>query len=107
MVPQTARGCQGWHIANTRLPARDILARRHATTHTTKETSHDEERVAASLARQRAWCVARPVARQRTRRWFSAVRAERQRARERLRGAGGRGRRRQCDLFQSRWPDPP
>src|SRR5262245_48020547 len=85
---------------------RDILAPMQATTRATEETPYDEERFAASLAHQRDRCVARHVARKRKRRRLSADRAECQRARERLRWAGGRGRRRECHLFQSRWPDP-
>src|SRR5258706_9474136 len=90
-----------------RSTARDILALIQATTRITEETPHDEKRLAASLARQRDRGVARHVARQRTRRRLSADRAEHKRARERLRWAGGRGRRRECNLFPSRWPDPP
>src|SRR5215475_10384628 len=86
--------------------ARDILALIQATTHLMEETPNDEEWFAASLARQRDRCVARHVAWKRKRRRLSVDGAERQRARDRLRWAGGRGRRRECNLFQSRWPDP-
>src|SRR5262245_20218342 len=87
-------------------PARDILAPIQATTRITEETPHDEERFAASLAHRRDRCVARHVAQKRKRRRLSVDGAERKWARERLRWAGGRGRRRECHLFQSRWPDP-
>src|SRR2546422_11060746 len=40
-----------------RSTARDILALIHATTRLTEETPHDEERLAASIARQRNRCV--------------------------------------------------
>src|SRR5437867_3095935 len=89
-----------------RSTARDILALIQATTRIMEEAPNDDERFAASLARQCDRCVALHVAQKRKRRWLSADGAERQRARERLRWAGGRGRRRECDLFQSRWPDP-
>src|SRR5262245_7562160 len=93
-------------LAILRSTARDILALIQATTPIMEETPNDEEWLAASIARQRDRCVARHGARKRQRRRLSVDGAERKRARERLRWAGGRGRRRECDLFQSRWPDP-